>query len=66
MQEYGNPPVGSARNNWWLFTYADYTPSGQSPWGWFPATKISGGANYQPEPGLPTCNAEGVYPLSFT
>ncbi|MFF9219954.1 hypothetical protein [Streptomyces viridosporus] len=49
-----NPPVGSARNNWWLWTQGDkaYANGG---WGWFPATKVSGGGNYQPVPGLPAC-----------
>ncbi|MEW2397128.1 hypothetical protein [Streptomyces sp. NPDC046862] len=49
-----NPPVGSARNNWWLYTQGDdgYADAG---WGWFPATKVSGGGNYQPIPGLRTC-----------
>lgn len=41
-----NPAVGSARNNWWLYTQADvgYSNGG---WGWFPATKVSCGGNYQ-------------------
>lgn len=53
--KYGeNPPVGNARNNWWLYTQGDkaYSDGG---WGWFPATKVSGGGNYEPIPGLPTC-----------
>jgi hypothetical protein len=50
-----NPAVGSARNDWWLWTLGDVQYVGG--WGWFPATKISGGGNYQPIPGnLPTCN----------
>jgi len=51
---YPNPPVGSARNDWWLYTQGD-TGSEHHAWGWFPATKISGGGNYGPIPGLPTC-----------
>ncbi|GAB2987772.1 hypothetical protein GCM10023080_061720 [Streptomyces pseudoechinosporeus] len=49
-----NPPVGDARNNWWLWTQGDegYSNNG---WGWFPATKVSGGGNYEPIPGLPNC-----------
>ncbi|MFJ9097803.1 hypothetical protein ACIRJM_04745 [Streptomyces sp. NPDC102405] len=49
-----NEPVGSARNNWWLFTQGDeaYDDGG---WGWFPANKVSGGNNYEPIPGLPLC-----------
>lgn len=49
-----NPPVGSARNNWWLWTQGDvgYSDGG---WGWFPANKVSGGGNYEPIPGLGTC-----------
>lgn len=49
-----NPPVGSARNNWWLWTQADVGYSGHG-WGWFPATYVSGGGNYAPVPGLPKC-----------
>lgn len=54
-----NPRVGSARNNWWLWTQADYSKNGNGRkyhgWGWFPATHVSGGGNYQPIPGLRTC-----------
>ena len=56
---YDNPPVGSARNNWWLYTLADVAyPSGwNGGWGWFPATKIQGGANWGRIPGrLPNCD----------
>lgn len=49
-----NPPVGSARNNWWLYTQGDVAYADRG-WGWFPATKVSGGGNYEPIPGLPTC-----------
>ncbi|BCL28232.1 hypothetical protein ACFFS2_11280 [Streptomyces aurantiacus] len=51
---YPNPPVGDARNDWWLFTQGD-TGSTHGGWGWFPATKISGGSNWEPVPGLPIC-----------
>jgi hypothetical protein len=49
-----NPPVGNARNNYWLYTQGDdgYRYGG---WGWFPATMVSGGGNYQPIPNLPSC-----------
>jgi hypothetical protein len=56
---YENPRVGSARNDWWLFTLADvaYANSWTGGWGWFPATKISGGANWGRIPGnLPNCD----------
>lgn len=55
---YNNPPVGGAVNNWWLFTLGDIRNGpATSGWGWFPATKISGGGNWQRIPGnLPTCN----------
>jgi hypothetical protein len=49
-----NPPVGNARNTWWLYTQGD-TGSSHGAWGWFPANKVSGGGNYEPIPGLPTC-----------
>jgi hypothetical protein len=49
-----NPPVGGARNDWWLYTQGD-TGSTHQAWGWFPATKVSGGGNYEPVPGLPAC-----------
>jgi hypothetical protein len=47
-------PHSGARNRWWLWTLADnaYRNGG---WGWFPATFVSGGANYQPIPGLQRC-----------
>ncbi|SEC58164.1 hypothetical protein [Streptomyces sp. KS_5] len=49
-----NPPVGSARNNWWLWAQGDvaYADTG---WGWFPATKVSGGNNWESIPGLQSC-----------
>lgn len=56
QQRFGeNPRPGSARNNWWLYTQGDvgYRESG---WGWFPATYVSGGGNYQPIPGLRGCS----------
>ncbi|WP_433046553.1 hypothetical protein [Dactylosporangium sp. CS-033363] len=49
-----NPAVGSAHNNWWLYTQGD-TAYNYGGWGWFPATMVSGGGNYQPVPGLPIC-----------
>jgi hypothetical protein len=49
-----NPPVGDARNDWWLWTQADTNVS-NGGWGWFPANKISGGVNYGEIPGLRTC-----------
>jgi hypothetical protein len=55
---FDNPPVGNARNDWWLYTLADVSYGGETNgWGWFPATKIQGGANWGPIPGnLPTCD----------
>ena len=52
-----NPAVGTARNNWWLFTQGDigYAHRG---WGWFPATLVSGGGNYEPIPGLRGCDSQ--------
>ncbi|MGW0331736.1 hypothetical protein ACWD0J_07650 [Streptomyces sp. NPDC003011] len=49
-----NPPVGNARNNWWLWTQGDVGYS-EGGWGWFPATKVSGGGNYEPIPALDYC-----------
>jgi hypothetical protein len=51
-----NPPVGNARNNIWLYTQGDvsYSPVYKG-WGWFPATYVSGGGNYDPIPGLRWC-----------
>ncbi|WP_151477110.1 hypothetical protein [Streptomyces albicerus] len=51
---FPNPPVGDARNDWWLYTQGD-TGSVHKAWGWFPATKVSGGNNWEPIPGLRTC-----------
>lgn len=49
--------MGSAQNTWWLYTLGDRSNSPEAPWGWFPATKIRGGGNFQRIPGnLPTCN----------
>ncbi len=51
-----NPVIGKARNNWWLWTQADVFFDGKAPgYGWFPATYISGGANYESIPGLRIC-----------
>jgi hypothetical protein len=63
MKGAENPAVGGARNNWWLRTQGDkgYADGG---WGWFPATYVSGGANYQTVPGLPVCpEANGPKPV---
>jgi len=59
-----NPPVGSARNNYWLYTQGDvgYSHSG---WGWFPATKISGGVNYGPVPGLHSCDDYPIWAFPY-
>ncbi|BFU44770.1 hypothetical protein [Krasilnikovia sp. MM14-A1004] len=59
---YENPSVGSARNNYWLYTQGDdgYAHSG---WGWFPATKVSGGGNYAPVPGLRSCDGIPFFPF---
>ena len=50
-----NPAVGEWRNDIWLYTQGDeaYANGG---WGWFPATYVSGGANYGPIPGLQQCS----------
>jgi hypothetical protein len=53
-----NPPVGfgpgkTALNDHWLFTVSDSLPR---RWGWFPATMISGGDNFEPIPGLDICD----------
>lgn len=51
-----NPPVGSARNNIWLYTQGDVSYNSRyHGWGWFPATYVSGGVNYGPIPGLRWC-----------
>ncbi|WP_219461559.1 hypothetical protein [Nonomuraea rhizosphaerae] len=63
MKGAENPAVGGARNNWWLRTQGDkgYADAG---WGWFPATYVSGGGNYQTIPGLPVCpEAKGPQPV---
>jgi hypothetical protein len=54
-----NPKVGTAQNNWWLYTEGDVAYSNHG-WGWFPATRVSGGANWQPVPGLTHCAAAVV------
>lgn len=54
MEGVENPPVGEARNDWWLWTQGDIA-NADNGWGWFPATKVSGGGNYEPIPGLRTC-----------
>jgi len=38
------------KNHWWA-----WTESGQGTWGWVSAVDLGGGANDQPEPGLPYC-----------
>lgn len=48
--------TGNARNTWWLYTQADRKRAAGG-WGWFPATRISGGSNYQIVPGLRICPA---------
>jgi hypothetical protein len=51
-----NPPVGNAKNNIWLYTQGDVSYSAvYKGWGWFPATYVSGGGNYDPIPGLRWC-----------
>jgi hypothetical protein len=51
-----NPPVGNARNNVWLYTQGDVSYVAKyHGWGWFPATYVSGGGNYEPIPGLRWC-----------
>ncbi len=37
-------------NHWWA-----WTESAEGTWGWVSAVNLSGGANNQPEPGLPYC-----------
>jgi hypothetical protein len=37
-------------NHWWA-----WTESAQGNWGWVSAVDLAGGANDQPEPGLPYC-----------
>ncbi|MFF4348075.1 hypothetical protein [Streptomyces sp. NPDC001530] len=54
IKDVENAPVGDAKNNWWLLTQGDVAYS-DGGWGWFPANKVSGGNNYEPIPGLPTC-----------
>lgn len=58
IPDWENPAVGNARNNWWLWTQGDEAVQ-YGGWGWFPATKVSGGNNYEPVPGLPLCPAQG-------
>ncbi len=41
---------GALRNHWWA-----WTESAQGMFGWVPAVDLAGGANDQPEPGLPYC-----------
>lgn len=40
------------RNHWWA-----WTESAEGTWGWVSAVNLSGGANDQPEPGLPYCGS---------
>lgn len=42
----------SLHNHWWAWTESD-----QGTWGWVSAVNLSGGANDQPEPGLPYCGS---------
>jgi hypothetical protein len=43
-------------NKWWLFTQSeDRGPDGRKLWGWFPATAVTEGEEYQPVPGVPVC-----------
>jgi hypothetical protein len=37
-------------NHWWA-----WTESAEGTWGWVSAVNLAGGANDQPEPGLPYC-----------
>jgi hypothetical protein len=56
--DFPNPKVGGARNTYWLWTKADHSiDSKKGGWGWFPATKISGGVNNNLIPGLRICPA---------
>ena len=59
---YNNPKVGSAENNWWLYTQADTSNGdGYHGWGWFPVTKISGGANWGKVTGLRECGTIPIF-----
>jgi hypothetical protein len=60
---YENPPVGGARNDYWLYTQADTGSAPLRGWGWFPATKVSGGGNYGPIPGLRSCDDIPFFPF---
>jgi serine/threonine protein kinase len=42
--------VNGFKNHWWA-----WTESAQGDWGWVSAVDLAGGANDQPEPGLPYC-----------
>ncbi len=58
---YSNPPVGSARNTWWMWTKGDKVlkfPYAEG-WGWFPATYVSQGANNSAVPGVAKCAGPG-------
>ncbi|MFC4015905.1 hypothetical protein ACFOY2_52450 [Nonomuraea purpurea] len=50
-----NPAVGGARNNYWLYTKGD-TAYADGGWGWFPATMVSGGGNYERVPDMNLCS----------
>ena len=43
---------GALRNHWWA-----WTESAQGTFGWVSAVDLAGGANDQPEPGLPYCGS---------
>jgi hypothetical protein len=60
---YPNPPVGGAVNTYWLYTQADTGSAPLHGWGWFPATKISGGSNNGPIPGLRSCDGIPFFPF---
>lgn len=59
-----NPAVGAARNNWWLYTQADTGSAPLHGWGWFPATRVSGGGNFEPIPGLTNCANFPIIPVA--
>jgi hypothetical protein len=48
-----NPPLGSGRNHYWLWTQGD----DHGIWGWFPANGITIGGQEAAIPGVPLCNA---------
>jgi hypothetical protein len=59
-----NPEVlqrngSTAYNQHWLLTLSDSKPR---EWGWFPATHISVGGNFNPVPHVPFCDATESIP----